>query len=112
MSVVDLVVIIGVRTPGQAHTQISIGTENPMNSQFGIEIDRGYGKTQGKVRAEKVWLVVIIKRVSRQGLLPLKGAIISELDKVAFIGVDLRPNQNREEPNKAEQHDSASIHAI
>ena len=108
----DFIVIIGVRAPGQAHTEISIGTENPMNSQFGIKIDRGHGKPQGKVRAEKIRLVVVIKRVSRQGLLPLEGAIISELDQVALIGVDLRPDQNREEPNKDEQNASASIHDV
>ena len=89
-AVVNFIVIVPKTAAGQADAQIRVRPQRADEAQFRIQINRRERQPQRQVRPQKIRLVVIIKSVGGQRLVPLKRLVVTELDQVAPHGINLR----------------------
>ena len=66
-------------------------------AEFGIEIHRRHCQPERQVRAQKIRLVMIVKRVTGKRRVALECLIVAELDQVALDRINLRGNEDRGE---------------
>ena len=77
---VDFVVTVRESAAGQTDGEIRVRPQPVDKTKFGIKIHRGERQPQGQVRAQKIRLVVIIKRVAGKGRVTFKGLRCSQTE--------------------------------
>ena len=63
----NLGITVGESAAGQAQSKVGLGTEQLADPQFGIEIDRRDGRSQGQVGTKKIRLIVIEETIAGDG---------------------------------------------
>ena len=100
---VDFVVTVRKTAAGQADGEVRVRPQPVDKAEFGIEIHRRDRQPQRQVRAQKIRLVVIVKRVAGERRVALECLVVAELDQVALYGVNLRRRENRGEQRQPEE---------
>src|SRR5262245_47984364 len=88
-SLANLGITVRKSTAGQPDREVRVRAEQFGEAQFRVEIDWRDGRSQGQVRVEKIWLIVIKEAVPSDRTASFNGLVVAQLDEAPFFGVDL-----------------------
>src|SRR6185436_12351529 len=98
LSIAYFVVAVRKTVACQAHAEVGVGPERVGEPQFRIKINRSDGHAEREVIAIKIRPVQIIKSVGRDGSVSPERSIVTEMQKLSLVRIDLRPSRNAAYP--------------